>query len=271
MRTRADVRRACARGWQGFRRQFLAFWCFVYIIRVTRQRPDISTLIPLRQTAPAADPAAPHIVRAALSAQVAERLRDMIAGDELSAGAKLNERELSQRLHVSRTPLREAIKMLAAEGLVQLVPNRGAFVASPSAAEVEDLLEAMGALEAACGELACARASDIELAAIRETHERMVRAYARRDRHAYFKLNQEIHRRIAQASRNSTLQRLHQTLNARLYRVRFMSNKTDRWNSAVEEHEAIARALENRDVRSVRRLLREHLQQTWKKVKAHGY
>ncbi len=214
---------------------------------------------------------AQRIVRAALPAQVAGRLRDMIAADELSAGAKLNERELAERLHVSRTPLREAIKMLAAEGLVQLEPNRGAFVASPSADQVEDMLEAMGVLEASCGELACSRATDAEIAAIREAHDRMVKAYGRRDRHAYFRLNQEIHRRIARASRNATLQSLHETLNARLYRVRFMSNRTDRWNSAVEEHEAIARALEKRDVRTVRRLLRDHLTQTWKKVKAYGY
>jgi DNA-binding GntR family transcriptional regulator len=212
-----------------------------------------------------------RIVRATLPAQVAERLRDMIAADELPAGAKLNERELTARLHISRTPLREAIKMLAAEGLIQLVPNRGAFVAQPSADEVEDMLEAMGALEAICGELACTRATDAEIAVIRQAHDRMARAYERRDRHSYFKLNQEIHHRIALASRNATLQRLHETLNARLYRVRFMSNKTDRWQTAVEEHAAIAGALERRDVQAVRRLLREHLGHTWKKVKAHGY
>ncbi len=212
-----------------------------------------------------------RIVRATLPAQVAEQLRDMIAADELSAGAKLNERELTARLQISRTPLREAIKMLASEGLVRLVPNRGAFVANPSSAEVEDMLEAMGALEATCGELACARATEAEVAALRQTHDRMVKAFERRDRHAYFKLNQEVHHRIAQASRNATLQQLHETLNARLYRVRFMSNKTDRWVTAIEEHEAIARAFERRDVRVMRKLLREHLGHTWKKVKAHGY
>ncbi len=220
---------------------------------------------------PTGAPATRHIVRATLPGQVAERLRDMIAADELSPGAKLNERELTSQLHISRTPLREAIKVLAAEGLVRLEPNRGAFVADPSPSEVEDLLEAMGALEAICGELACARATDGEIEALRLTHERMVKAYERRDRHGYFKLNQDIHRRIAQAGRNHTLAGLHATLNARLYRVRFMSNKTDRWQTAIEEHEAIADALERRDVRAVRQLLREHLGNTWKKVKAHGY
>jgi DNA-binding GntR family transcriptional regulator len=212
-----------------------------------------------------------RIVRATLPPQVAERLRDMIATDELSAGAKLNERELSAHLDVSRTPLREAIKMVAAEGLIQLVPNRGAFVADPSAEEVEDMLEAMGALEALCGELACIRASDADIDAIEQAHGRMVRAYERRDRRAYFKLNQEIHGRIAKASRNVTLERLHATLNARLYRVRFMSNKTDRWHSAIEEHESIARAFRQRDVSAVRKLLRAHLAHTWKKVKAYGF
>jgi len=212
-----------------------------------------------------------RVVRATLPTQAADRLRDMIAADELSAGAKLNERELTVHLQISRTPLREAIKMLASEGLLRLVPNRGAFVANPSPDEVEDMLEAMGTLEAMCGELACARATDAEIAAIRQAHDRMAKAYERRDRHTYFKLNQEIHHRIAQACRNATLRRLHETLNARLYRVRFMSNKTDRWQTAMEEHEAIVDALERRDVRAVRRLLREHLGQTWKKVKAHGF
>jgi DNA-binding GntR family transcriptional regulator len=226
---------------------------------------------PLTDASTAGGAAARQIVRATLPAQIAERLRDMIAADLLSPGVKLNERELTTQLRVSRTPLREAIKMLAAEGLIQLVPNRGAFVADPSPVEVEDMLEAMGALEAMCGELACARATDEEIAAVRSTHARMLKAYERRDRHTYFRLNQEIHRRIAEASRNATLQHLHETLNARLYRVRFLSNRTDRWRSAVEEHEAITAALERRDVRAVRRLLREHLAQTWKKVKAHGY
>lgn len=219
----------------------------------------------------AAAESARHIVRATLPAQVAERLRDMIAEDELSAGTKLNERELTGHLQISRTPLREALKMLAGEGLVQLVPNRGAFVANPSANEVEDMLEAMGALEAMCGELACARATEAELAAIRKTHVRMATAYERRERHTYFKLNQEIHHQIARASRNATLQHMHETLNARLYRVRFMSNKTDRWQTAIEEHEAITDALERRDAALLRRLLYAHLGNTWKKVKAHGY
>lgn len=161
--------------------------------------------------------------------------------------------------------------MLAGEGLVRLVPNRGAFVANPSPNEVEDMLEAMGAVEGMCGELACARATEAELAAIRQTHDRMAKAYERRDRHTYFKLNQEIHHQIARASRNTTLQRMHETLNARLYRVRFMSNKTDRWRTAIEEHEAIADALDRRDAELVRRLLGDHLGNTWKKVKAHGY
>ncbi len=225
----------------------------------------------LLQASGAAAESARHIVRATLPAQVAERLRDMIAADELSPGTKLNERELTAHLRISRTPLREALKMLASEGLVQLVPNRGAFVANPSPGEVEEMLEAMGALEAICGELACARATQAELAAIRQTHDRMTKAYERRDRHTYFKLNQEIHLRIARASRNATLQRMHETLNARLYRVRFLSNRTDRWHTAVEEHEAIADALERRDVGLVRRLLREHLGHTWKKVEANGY
>jgi len=200
-----------------------------------------------------------------------DRLVAAIFEHRLPPGTKLGEGEVGALFQVSRTVVRAALQMLSFEGLVRTERNRGAFVANPSADEVRDMLEAMGALEAVCGELACARATDAEIAAIRRQHDRMAKAYERRDRHTYFKLNQEIHHRIARMCGNATLQRLHETLNARLYRVRFMSNRTDRWQTAIEEHEAIADALERRDVRAVRRLLREHLGQTWKKVKAHGF
>ncbi len=209
------------------------------------------------------------IERQTLAGRVAERLRDLIAEDVLQPGEKLNEQRLAEKLHVSRTPLREGIKLLASEGLVDLVPNRGAYVANPDAREVEDMLTALGAVEAAAAELACHVASDAKIAELRQKHALMLKAYRRRDRLEYFKLNQQIHLGIAGACGNATLQRLHQTLNARLYRARFLSTSSalwgeERWSSAIADHEAIMGALERREPAVLARVLKAHLGQTWK-------
>src|SRR6187551_2693773 len=94
------------------------------------------------------------IPRAALHERVAHRLRQMLVENRILPGAKLNERELSEVLNVSRTPLREAIKMLAAEGLVELLPNRGAIAVALSEADVLNTFEVMAGLEGMAGELA---------------------------------------------------------------------------------------------------------------------
>src|SRR3954468_24250105 len=106
------------------------------------------------------------IPRSALHEQVAQRLRQMLVEGRISPGAKLNERELSELLKISRTPLREGIKMLAAEGLVELLPHRGAVAVSLSEADVLNTFEVMAGLEGQSGELAAERITAHELAEI---------------------------------------------------------------------------------------------------------
>jgi DNA-binding GntR family transcriptional regulator len=212
-----------------------------------------------------------RIERQSLAKQVAERLSDMIVENMLKPGEKLNERVLAQTLHVSRTPLRDGMKLLAGDGLIDLVPNRGAFVANPNPREVEDMSTALRAIEAATGELACLTASDEAIAAIRDTYDRMLKALRRRDRIECFKLEQQIYLGIARACGNATLQRLHHMLNARLYRARFISISADpwgqgRWTMVVSALDAIIAALEQRDAATLSRLLKEHLGITWKQA-----
>ena len=133
------------------------------------------------------------IPRQVLHQEVAVRLRQRIVEGEIAPGAKLNERELSERLQVSRTPLREAIKMLAAEGLVELLPNRGAVAAQLSPQDVADTFEVIAGLEGQSGELAAQRITDAELAEIRALHYEMLAAFTRRDLSAYYRLNAQIH------------------------------------------------------------------------------
>jgi DNA-binding GntR family transcriptional regulator len=200
------------------------------------------------------------IPRASLHEQVAMRLRQMLVEGAIAPGAKLNERELCEMLEVSRTPLREAIKMLAAEGLVELVPNRGAIALQLDEAAIRHTFEVMGGLEALSGELAAQRITDEELAEIRALHFEMLAAYTRRDLSAYYRLNSRIHRAINAAAKNPVLCDTYDRVNARLQALRFRSNQHgEKWKDAVEEHEKMIDALTRRDGAALRSVLATHL------------
>ena len=205
-------------------------------------------------------PAERRIERRPLHEEVIDQLRDRIVQGELVPGARLNERVLCAQLGISRTPLREAIKMLATEGLVELLPNRGAIVTPLKAANIADTLAVMGGLESLAGELACANASESEIAEIRALHFEMLAHHARGELAGYFRYNQLIHLKIIEASGNPVLTNTYRQLNANVRRARYMANLSqERWDAAVREHEEILAALATRDAPRLKRLLAEHL------------
>ncbi len=200
------------------------------------------------------------IPRKSLHEEVAAHLREMIVNGELVAGEKAPEADLCERFGVSRTPMREAFKALAAEGLIRLVPNRGAIVAKISREEVAELFPIIGALEGLAGELACAHIADGQVARIRRTHEQMVRHYERGEIAPYYQLNRAIHEAIFEAAGNASLSAMFQTLVARTASVRFTAQKSPaRWAEAVADHEAMLVALEARDGPALGRILRDHI------------
>jgi DNA-binding GntR family transcriptional regulator len=204
--------------------------------------------------------AMPPIVRRPLHEEAVDRLRDLIVHGDLAPGQRLNERLLSAKLAISRTPLREAIKLLATEGLVELLPNRGAVVATMNTAKLAETLQVMGALEGLAGELACRKATPEQIAEIRGLHDDMLGMHARRDLAGYFRYNQSIHLKIVEASGNPILANTYRQLNVNVRRARYMANLSKaRWDAAVREHEDILSALAARDVAKLKRLLRDHL------------
>ena len=200
------------------------------------------------------------IPRQVLHQEVVVRLRQRIVEGHIAPGTKLNERELSEVLKVSRTPLREAIKMLAAEGLVELLPNRGAVVAQLSEQDIADTFEVIAGLEGQAGELAAARIRDDELAEIRALHYEMLAAHTRRDLPTYYRINAQIHTRINAAARNKVLTQTWSTVNARLQALRFRSNFDEaKWKRAVKEHDKMVELLAARDGPGLRALMITHL------------
>jgi len=209
------------------------------------------------------------IPRASLHEQVAQRLRQMLVENQIAPGAKLNERELAEVLQVSRTPLREAFKVLAVEGLIEIQPNRGAIVSRIGPREARDMLTVISRLEALAGELACRNATDAEIAGVRALHDRMIELFAQRERMLYFGVNQSIHIEIVRIARNDVLRTLHAQLHARMKRIRFRGNDIPHnWAAAVADHERIIAALEARDGRRLAALLQKHLDDSWDRLEA---
>ncbi|WP_186426107.1 GntR family transcriptional regulator [Cupriavidus metallidurans] len=206
-------------------------------------------------------PPSQAVDRQILHVAVAQRLRTMIMEGDLAPGTRLNERVLCDLLQVSRTPLREAFKVLAGDGLVTLLPNRGAEVVVLSQEVINHLFEMMGALEAMSGELACQRITDAELNEIRALHYEMLACHARRDLPNYYALNRRIHDAINAAARNPILEETYRRINLRIQALRFRSNfDQDKWDMAVREHGEMLDALSKRDGAALRDILRAHLQ-----------
>ena len=201
-----------------------------------------------------------EIARRGLHEQVAARLRVLLVEGDIAPGAKLNERELSERLGISRTPLREAIKQLAAEGLVDLLPNRGAVAVKLDEQDVRDTFEVLAGLEGQSGELAAARITDAELAELRALHYEMLACFARRDLSGYYRINARIHTAINEAAKNPVLTSTYRASNARVQSLRFRTNQDDaKWKHAVAEHERMIEALAAHDATAMREVLVEHL------------
>ncbi|GJD50732.1 Fatty acid metabolism regulator protein [Methylobacterium crusticola] len=200
------------------------------------------------------------ISRRYLHDEVAERLRALIRSGELEPRARINEIALTERFGISRTPLREAIKILATEGLLDLLPNRGARVASISLAEIDEMLEVVAGLEATAADLACRHITEPEIAAIAAAHEAMIAAWRREDDPAYFTLNRQIHEAVMAASRNATLGAIYASLSGRIQRARYAAHKTpEQWRRAVDEHVQMLALLRARDGEGLARVVRAHI------------
>src|SRR6185503_14680947 len=173
-----------------------------------------------------------------LHEDVVGRIRAILLDGEIPPGARIPERELCERLGISRTPLREALKVLAAEGLAQLLPHRGSRAAKLTDKDMRDLFEVCQGLEALAGELACERITDAGIAEVAAAHAAMVQHYREGDLIQYYRGNRAIHEAIVTAAGNPVLAGLYASVTARIRRARYVTPMTpQRWAFAVSEHE----------------------------------
>lgn len=206
------------------------------------------------------------IARTSLHAEVTARLRSLIVESFIKPGERVPELEISKDMGVSRTPIREALKVLASEGLVELLPLRGAVVKSFSAKDAADMLEVMGMLESFAAQKAC-QAEQKRIDQVLAMHEKMKVLYTKGKRPEYFELNQKIHDALVDMADNESLTMVHSTLSKRMRSLRYSGNSTpDHWRGALEDHELIAQALGQRDAKKMKKAVEAHFENTIKRV-----
>jgi len=207
--------------------------------------------------------------RLSLAERVADELRDLVLLEKLAPGSSIPERETAAALGVSRTPLRESLRILASEGLVLIEPNRPPTVADPSIGELGDLLEVLGTLESLAGELACNNTTDDKINQIAKLESSMRKVSEKSDPLEFFQLDMQFHQLIVEASGNEPLIKTHKTYNAQLWRARFISSR-QRVNrpGTLKQHKAIVRALRDRDASACAGALKQHLEAGLNNIKS---
>ncbi len=200
------------------------------------------------------------ISRRQLHDELLDRLRDFIISGALPADSKVPEKELCEFFGVSRTPLREALKVLAFEGLVTLNHNRGAVIRPLTIDDLNEAFPIYGRLEALAGELACKRLGQADIDELRQLHDTMIESFDRGDRESFTDANERMHARIQTASRNRNLLHLIRCVSSRIRRARLSINvPRSRMSSAIKEHEQIINALEKRDAVLLSSAIRNHI------------
>ncbi|MEM8569666.1 MAG: GntR family transcriptional regulator [Pseudomonadota bacterium] len=198
--------------------------------------------------------------RKSLAADAADNLREFILLGKLAPGMPVRERDLAEAFGISRTPLKEALRILEGEGLISYGPTRRPRVADPSLAEIHDWLRVQGALEALAGELTCQNATEAQLLRIEEINLAIKEARDTEGQLEAFRMDMRFHEAIVAASGNRALAETHATYNARLWRVRFLSSQRGISRETTRrEHAQIVEALLSRDAAAARKALTNHL------------
>ena len=199
--------------------------------------------------------------KATYHVQIADMLRDMIMTGKLKEGDKVNEGKLCETMGISKTPMREALRVLSVEGLIRLVPNRGAFVTKPEFEEIAEMFDVMSLLEGFCAHRACEKMTSRKFAHLEKLHAKLEENFERHDQEEYIRVNNQYHSFIQEIAGNRTLNQIVDGLRKKILLYRFQSlNLPDRFASSIREHRDLLEAFRQRDDSRAEALMRQHLQ-----------
>ncbi|MFG1465413.1 GntR family transcriptional regulator [Xanthobacter sp. DSM 24535] len=206
---------------------------------------------------------------ASLHDQLVLRLREMVLVGELRPGSPLPERMLCETFGVSRTPMREAFKVLASEGLIELRPHRTPMVMPVDRQDIAAVFEVMLVLDHLAAGLACLSATTAEIDTLDAMHARLVGYHHSGARSEYFRQNQDIHAEITRLAGNPVLLATWTALAAKIFRARAQANyDSQRWDESLHEHEGFMELLRRRDAERFATAIADHTRRTGKAVLA---
>jgi DNA-binding GntR family transcriptional regulator len=201
-----------------------------------------------------------NIAQPALYQEVAERLRQRIFSHALAPGSWIDEQALAEQYGISRTPLREALKVLASEGLVTLKPRRGCYVTELSERDLDDIFPLMALLEGRCAFEATQKAGAADLRRLEKLHEALERQAAKGDIEGFFEINHEFHQTLQALSGNRWLKQMIEDLRKVLRLTRRDSLRLEgRLRQSLDEHRSILAAIRERDAATAEALMHAHL------------
>lgn len=190
----------------------------------------------------------------------------MIIHGDLKEGEKIKEDELCDKLGISKTPLREAIRVLTTEGLIKHLPNRGSFVTKPTFEEIKEMFDIMCVLEGVCAREAAKKMSAKDLQTLESLHSKLEEQYQKRDQQKYIKYNNQYHSFVQEIAGNRTLNSIVNGLRQRILLYRFQSlNLPDRFDESIKEHRELLDAFRKKDADRAESIMKYHL---WKQFKA---
>ena len=200
------------------------------------------------------------IEKKTLHQEIANTLRDMIMSGELKEGDKIKEDQLCELMGISKTPLREALRVLSAEGLIRLVPNRGAYVSTPTFEEIKEMFDVMSVLEGECARASAQRMTEKDFVTLNKLHEKLEESFRQRNQKDYIRINNSYHTLLQELAGNRILNQIINGLRQKILLYRFQSlNLPERFEQSIREHRDLLEAFRKRDPGKAEDLMRHHL------------
>jgi DNA-binding GntR family transcriptional regulator len=200
------------------------------------------------------------IQKKTLHEEIANNLREMIMSGELREGDKIKENVLCDMMGISKTPLREALRVLSAEGLIRLVPNRGSYVTTPTFEEIKEMFDVMRVLEGVCARAAVEKMRDRDLSKLEKLHQKLEKNFRRKDQKEYIHQNNLYHAFVQELAGNKTLNQIVNGLRQKILLYRFQSlNLPGRFEQSIQEHRSLLAAFRDKDPKKAEMLMKSHL------------
>jgi len=200
------------------------------------------------------------IQKKTLHEEIADNLREMIMSGELREGDKIKENVLCDMMGISKTPLREALRVLSAEGLIRLVPNRGSYVTTPTFEEIKEMFDVMRVLEGVCARAAVEKMRDRDLSKLEKLHQKLEKNFRRKDQKEYIHQNNLYHAFVQELAGNKTLNQIVNGLRQKILLYRFQSlNLPGRFEQSIQEHRSLLAAFRDKDPKKAEMLMKSHL------------